>query len=74
MLLQPGHCEGGPTVHLTHTSLFNEGLCGEAVALDGEPDLAVICVDCLELARAAGIDVSTWVADVDVTVTLQLAA
>lgn len=74
MLLQPGHREGGRTVHLTYTSLVEVALCGEVVDLDGEPDLAVICEDCLQLARAAGVDVSIWVAEVDVAVTLPLAA
>jgi hypothetical protein len=74
VLLRPGHCEEGRIVHLTHTSLFDEGLCGEPVTLDGEPDLAVVCPECLEIALAAGVDVSAWVADIELSVTLPLAA
>lgn len=74
MLLQPGHIEGERTVHMTHTSLVAESLCGEQVSLDGEPDLATVCADCLELARAAGADVSAWARVEEVTHDLQLAA
>lgn len=74
MLLQPGHAENGRLVHLTHTSLFHEGLCGGAVTTDGEPDLAIVCPECLEHARAAGLDVATWIVEAERGVTLPLAA
>ncbi len=62
MLLHAGHVDGTRIVHLTHTRLCAEGLCGETVELDGEPDLALICDECLELAVVAGVDVTVWVA------------
>ena len=61
MLLGSGYVNGARVVHLTHTTLLVEGLCGEAVGFDGSPDLGVICEECLEAALAAGADVSTFV-------------
>ena len=48
MLLEPGYAEGTRVVHLTHTTLVVEALCGEQAELHGEPDLAVLCDECLE--------------------------
>ncbi len=74
MQLQPGHSDGSRTVHLTHTTLVVEGLCGETVGFHGEPDLAVVCVDCLEVAASFGIDVRAWSEESLVVVHLPLAA
>jgi hypothetical protein len=74
MLLQPAHLAGTRIVHVTHTTLVVEALCGEAVDLHGEPDLPVICGDCLELARAARADISLWIAEVEIQTGLLLAA
>ena len=38
MLLEPGYAEGTRVVHLTHTTLVVEALCGEQAELHGEPD------------------------------------
>jgi hypothetical protein len=51
VILRPGHVDGERIVHLTHTSIVVEALCGVVVDSDGEPDLAVICDACLELAE-----------------------
>lgn len=56
-----GHVEGTRIVHLTERSFLVEALCGEAVAIDGEPDVAVICEDCHALAVGAGGDPAAWV-------------
>jgi hypothetical protein len=70
-----GHVKTSRIVHLTQASFLSEALCGEAVGLDGEPDLAVICEDCDRLAREAGGDPDRWVADVaDVRLELRAAA
>ena len=66
MLLEPAHAEGTRVVHLTHTTLVVEALCGESADLHGEPDLAVLCDDCLEHARALGVDVEMWILEVQV--------
>jgi hypothetical protein len=73
MQFEPGHSEGSRTVHFTHTTLVAEALCGEEVGFHGEPDLAVICVDCFELATPHGIDVA-WLRESTVTVQFSLAA
>lgn len=52
MRLTPGYVDGAWTVHLTHTSLVHEALCGAVVDCDGEPDGARICLECAERARA----------------------
>jgi hypothetical protein len=74
MQLHPGHSQGSRTVHLTHTTLVVEGLCGESVGFHGEPDLAVVCVDCLEVAASFGIDVSFRSDESRVVVHLPVAA
>jgi hypothetical protein len=74
MLLEPGYAEGTRVVHLTHTTLIVEALCGEPAGLHGEPDLAVLCDECLEHARALGIDIAVWVTEVQIDVQLPLAA
>jgi hypothetical protein len=75
-MLEPGYAEGTRGVHLTHTTLVVEALCGEPVVLHGEPDLGLIlmCDECLELARARGADPSVWVTEVEVEMRLRLAA
>lgn len=52
MRLTPGYLDGAWTVHLTHTSLVHEALCGALVDCDGEPDGARICLECAELSLA----------------------
>lgn len=74
MQLQPGHAEDSRIVHLTHTSLVVEALCGEDIRFHGEPDVAVICVECLEFADSHGIDATAWSRETLVTVRLPLAA
>jgi hypothetical protein len=74
MLLEPAHAEGTRVVHLTHTTLVVEALCGEPVALHGEPDLAVLCDECLEHACALGVDIEVWITEVQIDVQLPLAA
>lgn len=69
-----GHIEGSRVVHLTARSFLVEALCGEAVQLDGEPDIAVICEDCDHLGREAGGDPGEWVTDAAVRVELRAAA
>jgi hypothetical protein len=73
-MFEPGYAEGTRVVHLTHTTLVVEALCGTSVELHGEPDLGVICDECLELARAQGADPSGWVTKVEVKMRLPLAA
>lgn len=51
MQLSPGHVTGEHTVHLTHTSLVREALCGAVVDCDGEPDGALLCPLCAEEAH-----------------------
>ena len=74
MLLEPAHAGGTRVVHLTHTTLVVEALCGEPVDLHGEPDLAVLCDDCLEHAQALGVDVEIWITEIQIDVQLPLAA
>jgi hypothetical protein len=74
MQLAAAHDEGSSTLHLTHTTLFAEALCGERVGLHGEPELALICEHCLAEADVAGADVSLWLERVEVVVALPLAA
>lgn len=68
MVLEPAHAEGTQVVHLTHTTLVVEALCGEQTGLHGEPDLPVFCDECLELARALGVDVGLWTPEVQIDV------
>jgi len=74
MQLAAGHNESSSTLHLTHTSLLAEALCGEEVSHHGEPELALICERCLAEADAAGADVSLWLERVEVVLPLPLAA
>jgi len=74
MPLEPGYAEGTRVVHLTHTTLVAEALCGEPTELHGELDLAVLCDECLEHARALGVDIEVWVTEVQIDVQLPLAA
>lgn len=61
MRLEPGHRDGHPVVHLTHTTLFAEALCGEgAIDFLGTPDLAVLCEECDRIGREAGEDRVQW--------------
>ena len=69
-----GHNEGSRIVHLTARSFLVEALCGESVRLDGEPDIAVICEDCLRVGREAGGDPGDWVTEAAVRVELRAAA
>lgn len=69
-----GHTEGSRTVHLTAHSFLVEGLCGEPVSLDGEPDIAVICEDCDRLGREADGDPDEWVSGATDRVELRAAA
>jgi hypothetical protein len=55
MRLVPGYVDGSAIVHLTHTTLSDEALCGEAVVdVDGEPDLAIVCEECDRIGREVG--------------------
>ena len=74
MVLEPAHAEGTRVVHLTHTTLVVEALCGEQAELHGEPDLAVLCDECLEHARALGVAVKIRITEVHIDVQLPLAA
>ena len=74
MQLHAGHSGGSRTVHLTHTTLVVEALCGESIGFHGEPDLAVVCVECLEVAVSFDIDVSGWSGESLVVVHFPLAA
>jgi hypothetical protein len=74
MLLEPGYAEGTRVVHLTHTTLVVEALCGASAGLHGEPDQPVLCDDCLEHARVLGVDVEVRVTEVRIDVHLPLAA
>jgi hypothetical protein len=49
-----GHASGSRIVHLTHTSLVADALCGE-IGIDrlGEPDLAIVCEECAAAAASA---------------------
>jgi hypothetical protein len=68
MNLQPAHADGTRVVHLTHTTLVVEALCGELTDVHGEPDLAVLCDECLEHARLMGVDVEIWLSRVEIVV------
>jgi hypothetical protein len=74
MLLEPGYAEGTRVVHLTHTTLVVEALCGEQAEFHGEPDLGVLCDECLEHARLLGVEVEIRVTEVHIDVHLPLAA
>ena len=58
MRIETGFADGSAIVHLTHTALVADALCGEAVAFSGLPDLAVICDECSRLAGAAAVDLA----------------
>lgn len=74
MLLVTAHTDGLAIVHLTHTTLVHEGICGESVTHHGEPDVATICEACLALALALGEDVSLWYRVTDEPIELPIAA
>ena len=59
-------------VHFTHTTLVVEALCGEVADRHGEPDLSVLCEECLEHARLLGVDIEVWVTRVETTVEIDL--
>jgi hypothetical protein len=63
----------GSVVHLTHTTLVGDALCGAEVASLGFPDLAVICGECDQLAVEAGGDRAEWL-KLDAVVVQLLAA
>ena len=70
MRLVPGYVDGFAIVHLTHTTLSDEALCGEAVVdVEGEPDLATVCEECDRIGRKVGQDQDEW-ARVSRTLTL----
>ena len=60
MRFQTGFADGSAIVHLTHTTLVADALCGAGVAFTGTPDLGILCEDCDRLAAAAGGDRSEW--------------
>ena len=72
-VLYAAHIEVTRIVHFAGP-LVAEALCGEAVGFHGEPDIAVVCDDCLAEALEAGHDVTLLVADDPVPVVLRLAA
>jgi hypothetical protein len=74
VLLVTAHTDGLTVVHLTHTALVHEGICGEPVTHHGEPDLATICDDCLTFALALGEDVSVWYRVAEEPIELRIAA
>lgn len=74
MLLVTAHSDGLTIVHLTHTTLVHEGICGELVTHHGEPDLATICEDCLAAALSLGKDVSMWYRIAEEPTELRIAA
>jgi hypothetical protein len=74
MVLESAHAEGKHVVHLTHTTLVAEALCGEPTGLHGEPDLGVLCEECLDHARVLGVDVEVWVTEIEIELQLPLAA
>jgi hypothetical protein len=75
MRFEPGFCAGSAVVHLTHTTLVSDALCGcEPVAFDGEPELAVICDECDRIASELGGDRAAWMRVAAVTVALPRAA
>ena len=74
MQLQPAHVAETRIVHLTHTTLVIESLCGEQADIHGEPDLPVLCDECFVIALRAGADVSSWLTDIAGEVVLPLAA
>jgi hypothetical protein len=74
MEFHAGHRDGSRTVHLTARLCLLEALCGETVALDGEPDGAVICEACHALAVEQGGDPESWVVFETTTVALRAAA
>jgi hypothetical protein len=74
VLLVTAHTDGLAVVHLTHTTLVHEGVCGEPVTHHGEPDLAVICEDCLAAALALDEDVSLWYRVTEEPIELLIAA
>jgi|KBSMisStaDraftv2_1062788.scaffolds.fasta_scaffold2103217_1 hypothetical protein len=60
VLLAACHGAGTRTLHLSHTTLVVEALCGIEADHHGEPDLAMICDQCLEQALLLGADISLW--------------
>ena len=74
MLLGACHIAGTRTLHLSHTTLVAEALCGIEADHHGEPDLATICQECLEHAVSLGADISLWFDEATNTLLLPLAA
>ena len=74
LVFHVAHAEGSSVVHLTHTTLVIEAMCGASVSLDGHPELAVLCEDCDLLAREAGGDQQAWVRVETVVLDLRAAA
>ena len=60
MLLQPGHIDGDRVVHLTHTTLMVEAVCGEPITHHGQPHDAVACSACFEIVLELGLDATEW--------------
>jgi hypothetical protein len=62
MRLEAGFAQGSSVVHLTHTTLSLDALCGhdEPIGFHGEPDLAVICEDCDRIGRELAGDPAGW--------------
>jgi hypothetical protein len=61
MLLETGFQTSSRAVHLTHTTLTGEALCGESgIDCLGEPDLAAICEDCDRIGRELGLEHDHW--------------
>jgi hypothetical protein len=74
VLLAACHVAGTRTLHLSHTTLVVEALCGIEADRHGEPDLAMICEECLEQAVSLGVDISLWFDQATNTLLLPLAA
>jgi hypothetical protein len=62
MRFEVGFAQGSSLVHLTHTTLSLDALCGhgEPIEFHGEPDLAVICEDCDRIGRELAADPGGW--------------
>lgn len=74
VVLAACHVAGTRTLHLSHTTLVVEALCGIDADHHGEPDLATICDHCLEHVVSLGADVSLWFDQATNTQQLPLAA
>lgn len=60
VLFQSGHVEDDHVVHLTHTTLMVEAICGELITHHGAPHEPVACESCLEIVVELGLDVTEW--------------